>query len=191
MDAPADHHAPDPAPGVVDRPSPPSLRLVAAIIDFTVVMVAVVVVVAIGNAADVETVGNWVGLSLLAAYPIVAVALYDQTLGKRLCNLVVRDTDGGRPGWVRSIVRFVVSAIPLVAATLLTRALGDDRSAATDLLQVVIGGITYAPIAFDRQRRGLHDMVAGTRVVCTAPPLSSLAAELAARAQRQADEAGS
>lgn len=164
-----------------ERPSPISLRLVAAVIDFTIVMVLVVIAVAIGNATDLDDVGNAVGLAVFALYPVVSIARYDRTIGKRLCSLVVRTADGGRPGWIRSTIRFLVSAIPFAAATGLSRALGDDRQLLNDVLQVAVGAVTYAPIAIDRRRRGLHDLAAGTRVTCTAPPLASIAEQLAQR----------
>jgi len=161
-----------------ERPSPISLRLVAAVVDFTIVMVLVVVAVALGEAFGVESVGNWVGLALVAIYPIVSIARTDRTIGKRICSLVVRSADGGRPGWARSVVRFAVTAVPLAAATVVSRTLGDDQRVLGDVLQVVVGGVTYLPIVFDDQRRGLHDRLAGTRVVCTAPPLASITEQL-------------
>lgn len=169
----------------VERPSPISLRLVAAIVDFTIVMVLVVVVVALGSAVGLDDLGNAAGLVVVAAYPIVAIGKYGRTVGKRLCNLVVRRADGGPPGWTRAVVRFAVTAVPLVAATVLNRALGDDREVLNNLLQVVIGGLTYAPMVFDEQRRGLHDLLAGTRVVCTTAPLATIAEQIAQRAAEQ------
>lgn len=167
--------------GENDRPGPVSLRLVAAIIDYTLQMVVVVGLVTLADAADLRDLGNGLGLAVLVLYPVVSVGRFDRTLGKRACNLVVRSASGGRPGWGRSIVRFIVGAAPLAASIALGRSLGADQRVLSDVLQVVIAGIVYAPIVFDPQRRGLHDVAAGTRVICTAPPVASVAAELAAR----------
>lgn len=149
----------------------------AAVIDFTIVMVLVVVIVAIAEAAGIGSAGNWIALAAAALYPIVAVGRSDRTVGKLLCNLIVRRSDGGRPGWVRATVRFAVTASPLVAGSLVAGALDDHRLLA-DVAQVAFGAITYAPILFDPQRRGLHDRIAGTRVVCTAPPLATIVEHL-------------
>lgn len=157
-----------------DRPSPVSLRLLAAAIDFTFVMVLVVVVVAIGKARDFENFSNWLGLAAVAAYPIVAIGQFGTTIGKRSCSLVVRNAAGGPPRWVRSTVRFVVTAVFLGSGIVVSRVLGDGHTAAGDVAQVVFGAVVYAPILFDDQRRGLHDRIAGTRVRCTAPPLQSI-----------------
>lgn len=161
-----------------ERPSPIPLRLVAAIVDFTIVMVLVVVIVAVGDALGAGDAANWVGLAAVAVYPIVSIARYDRTIGKRICSLVVRADDGGRPGWLRSTARFVVTAVPLVTGTVVARIIDDEGSLTGDVVQVVVGGLTYAPILFDDRRRGLHDLVARTRVVCTAPPLKSIAEQL-------------
>ena len=168
------------------RPSPISLRLLAAVIDFTIVMVIVVVIAAIGDAAGAPTAGNWAALAGAAAYPIVTIARSDRTIGKRLCNLLVQRADGGRTGWARSAVRFVVTAVPLVAGTIAARAIGSDHAAVADIVQIVVSAATYAPILFDDRRRGLHDLVAGTQVICTAPALSTIAEQLAERARRDA-----
>ena len=178
-----------PDPGENDRPGPVSLRLVAAIIDYTLQMVVVVGLVALADAADLRDLGNGLGLAVLVLYPVVSVGRFDRTLGKRACNLVVRSTAGGRPGVVRSIIRFAVGAAPLAASIALGRSLGDDHRALSDVLQVMIAGVVYAPILLDPQRRGLHDAAAGTRVVCTAPPVAGIAAELAARI-RASDQPG-
>lgn len=164
-------------PGRVDRPSPISLRLVAAVIDFTIVMVLVVVIVAVAEAAGAEGAGNWLAIGAAALYPIVAIGRFDRTVGKLLCSLVVRSEDGGRPGWGRSVVRFVVTAVPLVGGAYIATVL-DDQRVLSDLAQVLLGAATYAPILFDDQRRGVHDRIARTRVVCTSAPVASIVEHL-------------
>lgn len=179
-------HAADGAPErPADRPAPISLRLVAAVVDYTITMVLAVAAVALGTSFGSESAGNVVALVLVAAYPIVAVGAYDRTVGKRLCNLVVRASSGGRPGWVRSVVRFVVTVAPFVVATLVRRG-SDDDSVTPTVVQLVLALVVYGPIVADRRRRGLHDRLAGTVVVSTVTPLAGVIDQLMARALDQA-----
>lgn len=80
---------------------------------------------------------------LPAAVCVIGWTRYGMTPGKLLLELRVVDVDsGGRPGWVRSIIRYIgyfVSALPL--------------------------GLGFVWAAFDRDGRALHDRLAGTRVV--------------------------
>ena len=69
-------------------------------------------------------------------------ALTGSTLGQRALGLKVVRSDGGRPGFIRAIVR--------VAAL---------------LLGLLPGGLGVLWIAFDREKRGLHDHLARTYVV--------------------------
>ena len=172
---------------VAERPSPISLRLVAAIVDFTIVMVLVVLAVAVGESFGAESAGNAAGLALVAAYPIVAIGISGRTVGKRLCNLEVRSVAGSAPGWGRAVVRFVVTAAPFVVSTSIGRS--DAPGWIADAVQVVLATAVYGPILIDATRRGLHDRVAGTRVVCTAPPLAGIVEQLVARdAERPPDD---
>lgn len=80
---------------------------------------------------------------LPAAVFVIGWARYGVTPGKLLLDLrVVEVRSGERPGWVRSIIRYLgyfVSALPL--------------------------GLGFVWAAFDREGRALHDRLAGTRVV--------------------------
>lgn len=80
---------------------------------------------------------------LPAAVFVLGWARYGVTPGKLLLDLrVVETRSGERPGWIRSIIRYIgyfVSALPL--------------------------GLGFVWAAFDREGRALHDRLAGTRVV--------------------------
>lgn len=86
---------------------------------------------------------------LPAAVFIVGWALRGASPGKLLLELRVVDARSGRhPGWVQSAIRYLgylVSALPL--------------------------GLGFLWAAFDRERRALHDRLAGTRVVHVAESL--------------------
>ncbi len=77
---------------------------------------------------------------------IVGWGRFGRTPGKLLLDLrVVNARTGELPGYVRAFIRYIgyfVSALPL--------------------------GLGFLWIVFDRQRQGLHDKLAGTRVVMVA-----------------------
>jgi uncharacterized RDD family membrane protein YckC len=77
----------------------------------------------------------------IAAYFVVFWTLVGQTPAMRAVGLRVATADGRAPGVVRSCVRFGVLLVGIVPFLL-----------------------GLAPILFDRHRRGLHDLVAGTAV---------------------------
>lgn len=90
------------------------------------------------------TVVAWMlpALGIAAAYAVIFTALQGATLGQRLCGVEVKTRRGLRPGFLRAIVR--------------TLGLG---------LGLAPGGLGVLWIAFDREKRGLHDHLAGTYVV--------------------------
>lgn len=81
--------------------------------------------------------------ALPAVVFVIGWGRYGRTPGKLLLDLrVVNARTGERPGYLRALVRYIgyfVSALPL--------------------------GLGFLWIVFDRQRQGLHDKIAGTRVV--------------------------
>jgi uncharacterized RDD family membrane protein YckC len=95
----------------------------------------------------------WVTIAVVAVfavYEVVCVALWSQTLGKRLFRVrVVRIDDGQRTGWskaaIRALVPLAASAVPYVGPFLW------------------IG--TYLVAVVDARRQGLHDKAAGTIVI--------------------------
>lgn len=85
-------------------------------------------------------------LALHIAYHVVLVGGCGQTLGKMALGITVTTRDGGVPGYGRAALR----------------CLGGFLSLATF-------GLGYLGIVFTEERRGLADVLAGTRVV-EAPP---------------------
>jgi uncharacterized RDD family membrane protein YckC len=88
------------------------------------------------------------------AYQVVGVAVWGRTVGKVVCSTAVVDSDGDRPGWLASIVRWLVPAAVAAAA-----------SPAAPWLDPLVLAVVYAPIAFRADSRGLHDLAAGTWVI--------------------------
>ena len=87
-------------------------------------------------------------LALHIAYHVVMVGGCGQTLGKMALGITVIARDGGLPGYGRAALR----------------CLGGFLSVATF-------GLGYLGIVFARERRGLADVLAGTRVVEAAPAI--------------------
>lgn len=81
-------------------------------------------------------------LGIAVGYLVIFSALAGATLGQRALGLEIVRGDGGRPGFVRATIR----ALAL-------------------LLGLAPGGLGVLWIAFDREKRGLHDHLARTYVV--------------------------
>jgi len=93
-----------------------------------------------------ERLGPWIvtvgGVVTAVAYSVVSWSWFGRTPGKAFLGLAVTTADGGRPGVLRSLLRFLgylLSTIPL--------------------------GAGFLWILVDDHRRGWHDHLAGTRVV--------------------------
>lgn len=157
------------------RPAPVVLRLVAALVDFTVVLVAVLPVLWLwterrDGTTRPTTAAGWVAFAVIVGYPIVAIALRGCTLGKWICSVRVLAADGQPCGWLRSAVRVIVAYGPLLALGWWLPHL--DRGAGRTLVeaaQVLVPIAVYAPLFTDARRRGLHDRVAGTVAVTRVP----------------------
>ncbi len=81
-------------------------------------------------------------IGVVALYYLLFLILMGYTLGQRLARIRIIDATGNRPHPVRTSIRLV--------------------GAGVGLLPLGLGGMW---IAFDREKRGFHDHVAGTYVV--------------------------
>ncbi len=79
---------------------------------------------------------------VLLYYPVMESSRWQATLGKRFCGLTVVNLDGKRISFVRALVRFLAK-----------------------YLSGSLFGIGFLMIAWRSDRRGLHDMIAGTLVL--------------------------
>jgi uncharacterized RDD family membrane protein YckC len=75
-------------------------------------------------------------------HPVMESSRWQATLGKRLCGLAVVSTGGRRISFVRALVRHFAK-----------------------YLSGALIGIGFLMIALTREKRGLHDMIAGTLVI--------------------------
>ncbi len=107
--------------------------------------------------------------SLLVEVPMVA--LNGGTLGKIMAgSKVIRVSDGGKPGWSRSFIRWLVLygliAVPILGWSILL--------------------LNIARLRRDPEHRGIHDRLAGTMVL-KAPPATGGASQMAQLAPAVAD----
>ena len=135
----------------VGRPAGFWIRVVAALIDGAVMMLANLVLIALWPGTTVSefteseefwTTLNTVALIGDAAYYTLAVAIWSTTIGKRVVGIYVLRPDGSRVGVVRALARYLaghLSAFLLFAG--------------------------YLMVAFRRDKRGLHDLICDTAVV--------------------------
>ncbi len=81
---------------------------------------------------------------------ILPVVLVGRTLGKAMTGLTLQTVDGERPGWAATVLRSLLLYGPAIALPVLT---------------VPVLLVLLASIVLSVDRRGLHDRLAGTRVV--------------------------
>jgi uncharacterized RDD family membrane protein YckC len=132
-----------------------------------VVLVSAVLGIAAGLVALVSNVfglqPGWVAGTLLGAGAYLVAALYfvvfwsgaGRTPGMQLIGIRVRDRTGRPPSIGRAIVRALVMAF-----------------------SIAILFLGYLPVLFDRRRRGLPDLIAGTEVIYNASYRAATASQL-------------
>ncbi len=135
-------------------PAPLWLRLAALAYDVLVLaavwmLVAALVLAAFGGEVDVARQPPLYHFTLQAAllavtitYFVVSWTRIGQTIGMRAWRLrLVESASGKPPSWTRSLLRFCVGLVSLLAA-----------------------GLGFLWCLFDGERRGWHDLAAHTRV---------------------------
>lgn len=138
----------------------PGARVGARILDAIVIVIAMVVVLALGSASAAGGSGEAAAAGFFAAiliavafgllYEVVQIALWGQTLGKRMTSVkVVHAVHGGTPGWGKSTGRW---AIPGLLGLI-------------PFIGWLLALICYLSLLWDRVRQGWHDKAAGTLVV--------------------------
>jgi uncharacterized RDD family membrane protein YckC len=162
--------APRSVPAAMVDPAHPLRRLAARSIDVILLICGAFVVLAVGETigragTDLRTGGVLdaysaaivfiYGLFLIAVafYEIGLVATRGQTIGKKFMGVRVIAIDGETPGWPTSALRWTFSIglflIPFIGP--------------------FIAGLVFLWVAWDRIGQGLHDKIAGTRVVSDEP----------------------
>lgn len=136
------------------RPGAFWIRYSALQTDFLILSLLAALLIYQGSILRVATLP--IAVLIPPAYFSILTALTGQTWGKRLAALVVQRADGRRAGFVRSVMRFIISAVFGL------------------LFQYLIGYIDPLCAASGRKRRTIHDYLAGTRVMTTGRRASPL-----------------
>jgi len=127
------------------------IRAVALAVDIAVLAIFVILIfVAFGARTEgffsEDTSGvvfaSLVSCAVLASYSSVLITLWGTTVGKRAFDLYVLRRDGARCGLWQAFGRQVAS-----------------------IVSILVVGIGYLMIAFRADKRGLHDLMAGTAVI--------------------------
>lgn len=127
------------------------IRVVALVIDLAVLaIIAILIFVAFGAreggfySEDTSGVvfASLVSAAVLALYSPALISLWGTTVGKRVFDLYVLRRNGRRCGFRRAFGRQVAS-----------------------IVSILVVGIGYLMIAFRADKRGLHDLMAGTAVI--------------------------
>jgi uncharacterized RDD family membrane protein YckC len=131
-------------------------RLVAVLLDSVVALPLVIlgVIVAVVGKGNDTVVAIGIGVVVLAAlalvvYQIVLLATRGQTLGKRWMKVKIVALDGTNPGFVKAV---------------LLRAFVNGLIGAVPYLGMIYSLVDILMI-FRDDRRCIHDLIAGTRVV--------------------------
>jgi uncharacterized RDD family membrane protein YckC len=127
------------------QPAPRGARLLAHLVDLLVqsallLRLAILLTLVVPQASDTLT--HAAMLALGAAYYVLLWGLAGTSPGKRLFRLRVIGPNGREPGIQRALIRYTVMffvGVPL--------------------------GLTWWPVLVRPDRRALHDLAAGTRVV--------------------------
>ena len=132
------------------RPAGFWIRLVAMLIDSIIVLAVMAVIITLffevsfANFLVSEDLGSAdvVNFALSLGYPTLLVGTWAATVGKRVFHAQILRPDGTRVGYGRALVR-----------------------EAAKILSAIILGIGFFMVAFRRDKRGLHDIIADTVVV--------------------------
>jgi len=162
----------EPFRSAAPRPGRLGLRVVAGLIDGSIVFIPQFVLES-RNAGVWPANPGWQPFWAWTACVAWALAYFasmetrwGSTFGKMLCGLRVARNDGGPPGISRALLRSLVYQLPWIAPPLLT-ALGNAWGISA--LGMGIGpALLIALVATMRRRNGfamLHDLISGTRVV--------------------------
>jgi uncharacterized RDD family membrane protein YckC len=155
-----------------DTPCPLWRRLIALVYDLLIVVALVMVV---GLLCQLATGGELIhtgartlipwwyqplqGL-VIAAYFISSWLRGGQTVGMRPWHIRLTNAAGGAPSWRQAVIRLLVAAAPMLLL-LLTPMIGLRAT----LWSVLAAWMAWFVVAvFDRRRRAVHDIVAGTEI---------------------------
>lgn len=124
-------------------------------------LLGVVVWLIVRTVVEDDQVGPLIAYVGYSAVTIIAVATRGWSPGKWVVRTRVVGPGGTPPGWTRAVVRFAVPFVPTAAGDLAGQVSPTVGVSIAELGTIAV----YAGILVRRDRRGVHDLVAGTRVV--------------------------
>ena len=164
---------PAPSPAIAVAPSSLWRRLAGLIYDL-VVVVAIVMVV--GMLCQIATGGQLVHTGahtsiawwyrplqyiVVIAYFVISWLRGGQTLGMRPWRMRLRMKNGDRVNPFAALVRAAIVSLPLLVLTI-----GHVTSARTAMFSLLVAwGVFFVVALFDKRKRALHDILAGTELV--------------------------
>lgn len=148
-------------------PAPLWRRLLALVYELLAVLAIILVTVMLCLVVTGGTLDRHAGwyrailLLAVAAYFVWSWTRGGQTLGMRPWRLHLRMRGGGPIAWPRAVLRFAILAAPL-----LLTALQPVAGVVTAMVAPFMAwAVDLAVAAFDRRRRALHDILAGTELL--------------------------
>jgi uncharacterized RDD family membrane protein YckC len=137
------------------------LRLVAILIDVVILSVVVVIVDLITSPPP------WTGLILGFIYFVGFWTWRGQTPGKMIVGARIVKSDGTAIGFPKALLRYLFYLIPSYAPILVLATLVPWFGKNMGWLGPVIGLIGIIIVGLNQEKRGLHDIIAGTIVINT------------------------
>ena len=132
----------------------PMRRLGAFILDAIVLaVIGGVLFIVFGGASDSGTgtvTSLLLGLVIGFGYEVSQIAVWGQTIGKRLASIrVINAARGGIPGWGKATGRWVIPGMVVLIP----------------IVGPLLSLLCYVSLTWDRVYQGWHDKVAGTLVI--------------------------
>jgi len=142
-------------------------RVGAGLVDSLAISLATYLVLRLADGLVLPGRG-WVAF-LVAEFVLVIgpIALTGRPLGAVVARtIVIRSVDNEVPGWLTSILRWLVAHLPiLVVGAVVDIGVPDAAAVALGVLQLSALAVIYGGILFTPDAQGLHDRAAGTIVV--------------------------
>ena len=150
-----------------------SVRVIARLLDILfiallVILAAVIIIFAAGN----KTVYLWAaGAAIPVLYLTLTVGSSSTTPGKRICGLALATSKGYPVGFLRAFWRIITESLGWGASILVFFYFEGDtpksleNNPALVLLLLFLPFLTYLVVLLNPAKRGIHDYLAGTRVV--------------------------
>jgi uncharacterized RDD family membrane protein YckC len=138
------------------------IRLAAAVIDFVIVdIVGTIIHYALGAVVHGVAIPSYVLLAYGLVYFVGFWWWRGQTPGKMIIGARIVRTDGRPMGVDRALVRFIFYLMPLFAPITFF------ANTVTPWFTFLLPIVALVVMALSRQRRGIHDLIAGTCVINT------------------------